>query len=90
MSSVGARLRFATSLPLLQQAKSLGGLVVQRNHRFYLAFLFTVTVHCCLVFAFAVERLGYIANTEHISWAAAIRHEPAAICLMSYTFVAFW
>ncbi len=67
-----------------------GAVWLQRNHRFYLAFLFSVTVHCCLVFATAVERLAFISDTENLSWAAAIRHEPAVICIMSYTFVAFW
>ena len=76
------------SLPRMHLTE--GAVWLQRNHRFYLAFLFSVTVHCCLVFATAVERLAFISDTENLSWAAAIRHEPAVICIMSYTFVAFW
>ena len=63
---------------------------LQRNYRFFLAFVFTATTLCCLVFAFSFVRLGYIANHENVSWGTAIRHEPAAIVLIGYTFLAFW
>lgn len=64
---------------------------MQRNYRFFLAFLFVTTALDCLVFAFCWVRLVYITRHNDMpSFGTAIGREPANIVLIGYTFLAFW
>ena len=63
---------------------------VQRNYRFFMAFLIVTTVLDALVHAFCWVRLVYITqHDDQPGFGEAIKREPAAIALIAYSFFAF-
>jgi hypothetical protein len=62
--------------------------LVQRNYRYFLAFLFTTTALDLLVLAFSIWRLVYLGRDRGVGGAFA--GEPAAVALAIFTFAAFW
>ena len=76
----------------------LPGWCLQRNYRFFMAFLLVTTGLDLMVHAFCWVRLVTITNRADVgpggtltypSFGQAIQREPAAMALIAYTFFAF-
>ena len=65
-------------------------LYLQRNYRFFLAFIFSCTLLCMTIFGTCLAQLLLINNSTYHSFGNAIRAQPANLALMIYAFLACW
>lgn len=63
---------------------------LQRNYRFFLAFIFSCTLLCCTIFATCLAELLLISKWRYHNFGTAIRKEPANIVLIVYSVLACW
>jgi palmitoyltransferase ZDHHC9/14/18 len=65
-------------------------MLLQRNYRWFLCFVFSTTLLCVWVFTLSlVQLLKYMDNSGR-DFGHAIRKYPASLVCMIYSFLAFW
>uniref|UniRef100_A0A0C9S993 S-acyltransferase n=1 Tax=Wollemia nobilis TaxID=56998 RepID=A0A0C9S993_9CONI len=67
----------------------VGQCIGQRNYRYFFMFVSSSTLLCIYVFAMSALYIKFLMDDHRNIW-HALRHSPASIALMLYTFIAVW
>jgi palmitoyltransferase ZDHHC9/14/18 len=68
----------------------VGQCIGQRNYRFFFMFVSSCTLLCIYIFAMSALYIKFLMDDDkHTIW-QAMRHTPASIVLMIYTFITVW
>eukprot|EP01018_Ginkgo_biloba_P025666 Gb_16110 [translate_table: standard] len=67
----------------------VGQCIGQRNYRFFFMFVSSSTLLCIYVFAMSALYIKFLMDDDRTIW-EAMRHSPASVILMVYTFIAVW
>ena len=68
----------------------LSVMLLQRNYRWFLCFVFSTTLLCVWVFTLSLVQLLKYTDQSGRDFGHAIRKYPASLVCIIYSFLAFW